>query len=273
MKKLLLYIVLPLLIVAVGFGTYYYLYQVTNSYVMIDINPSIELEVNRMDQVINVTGLNEDGIILLADLELVGLSTEEASTIIVDNATDMGYIDEFSIENEIVVTAYCDDDKVAEELELKIQEKLEKHLGEEKIPAQVMTRSIYQEKKALAEEKEVSLGKYLYIEKVAGMNSELDKEKLYDMSIKDINSEFKKGETITKVPITEHLKETKEEMIEAKEAELKELGEELWQEEKQINSGFSEENKTEEIKTLINQEKNAVMNEFQETKGSSKSNN
>ena len=29
---------------------------------MIDINPS-ELEVNRMDQVINVTGLNEDGII------------------------------------------------------------------------------------------------------------------------------------------------------------------------------------------------------------------
>jgi len=273
MKKLLLYIVLPLLIVAVGFGTYYYLYQVTNSYVMIDINPSIELEVNRMDQVINVTGLNEDGIILLADLELVGLSTEEASTIIVDNATDMGYIDEFSIENEIVVTAYCDDDKVAEELELKIQEKLEKHLGEEKIPAQVMTRSIYQEKKALAEEKEVSLGKYLYIEKVAGMNSELDKEKLYDMSIKDINSEFKKGVTITKVPTTEHLKETKEEMIEAKEAELKELGEELWQEEKQTNSSFSEENKTEEIKTLINQEKNAVMNEFQETKGSSKSNN
>ena len=88
----------------------------------------------------------------------------------------MGYIDEFSIENEIVVTAYCDDNKVAEELELKIQEKLEKHLGEEKIPAQVMTRSIYQEKKTLAEEKEVSLGKYLYIEKVAGMNSELDKE-------------------------------------------------------------------------------------------------
>ena len=119
---------------------------------MIDINPSIELEVNRMDQVINVTGLNEDGIILLADLELVGLSTEEASTIIVDNATDMGYIDEFSIKNKIVVTAYCDDDKVAEELELKIQEKLEKHLGEEKIPAQVMTRSIYQEKNVVMNE-------------------------------------------------------------------------------------------------------------------------
>lgn len=119
---------------------------------MIDINPSIELEVNRMDQVINVTGLNEDGIILLADLELVGLSTEEASTIIVDNATDMGYIDEFSIKNKIVVTAYCDDDKVAEELELKIQEKLEKHLGEEKIPAQVMTRSVTQEKNVVMNE-------------------------------------------------------------------------------------------------------------------------
>lgn len=119
---------------------------------MIDINPSIELEVNRMDQVINVTGLNEDGIILLADLELVGLSTEEASTIIVDNATDMGYIDEFSIKNKIIVTAYCDDDTKSEELELKIQEKLEKHLSEEKIPAQVMTRSVTQEKNVVMNE-------------------------------------------------------------------------------------------------------------------------
>lgn len=51
---------------------------VISAYVDIDINPSIELQLNSADQVVSVEGINDDGQAVVADLSLTGLSYGEA---------------------------------------------------------------------------------------------------------------------------------------------------------------------------------------------------
>lgn len=51
---------------------------VISAYVDIDINPSIELQLNSADQVVSVEGINDDAQAVVADLSLTGLSYGEA---------------------------------------------------------------------------------------------------------------------------------------------------------------------------------------------------
>lgn len=48
------------------------------AFVDIDINPSVQLKLNREDQVVEAEGINEDGANLLSDVPVVGMAYEEA---------------------------------------------------------------------------------------------------------------------------------------------------------------------------------------------------
>lgn len=56
----------------------YRLYQTPTALISVDINPSLELEVNRFDRVVAVTGYNQDGEDLAGSLDLEGLSYTQA---------------------------------------------------------------------------------------------------------------------------------------------------------------------------------------------------
>lgn len=66
-----------LLAVVFGVGATFAYAQPT-AYIGIDVNPSIELRLNRFDRVIEAQGLNADGIEVLATVDLVGKSYDEA---------------------------------------------------------------------------------------------------------------------------------------------------------------------------------------------------
>ena len=94
------------------------------SFVSIDINPEIELTVDKNDVVISAHGANEDGQILLyGETEIVGEDVEEAIDNITDIAVDLGYISE---DNKVVQTNVTSKKHgKAEELEGKINAKFE----------------------------------------------------------------------------------------------------------------------------------------------------
>jgi len=48
------------------------------AYIGIDLNPSVELEVNRFDKVVGARALNDDGAAVLEELVLIGLPADEA---------------------------------------------------------------------------------------------------------------------------------------------------------------------------------------------------
>lgn len=73
----------------------------SDSFVRLDINPSIELVVDANNKVVSVYGANTDGTVLLygEKANVVGKDFEEALTLITDEAVKLGYLSE---ENKVV---------------------------------------------------------------------------------------------------------------------------------------------------------------------------
>lgn len=73
------------------------------SYVSMDINPSVELTLDKNNKVVSVYGANEDGQVLLyGEASLVGMDVEAAVDKITALAIELGYIDE---NNKVIQTS------------------------------------------------------------------------------------------------------------------------------------------------------------------------
>ncbi len=88
------------LICIVGIGGYSWI-QAPVSYISIDVNPSIELALNRFDRVISATAYNQEGKSILKNLSLNGKIYTVAIDEIVENQTMNTYLTE---ESEIIFT-------------------------------------------------------------------------------------------------------------------------------------------------------------------------
>lgn len=91
--------------------------SVPTYFVTIDINPSIELAINKEQRVIGVEGLNQDGLALVSKVKLIGRSFKEAVEIIGQQAEHDGYLR--SGVNQIVVTIAEEGNVQYELIELK----------------------------------------------------------------------------------------------------------------------------------------------------------
>lgn len=79
------------LLLAAGLVGYTFLFQ-TSSVISIDINPSVELKLNRMGRVVDMSALNDDGSILLSGLELKGKPYSEAIPILLQSEAMQPYL-------------------------------------------------------------------------------------------------------------------------------------------------------------------------------------
>nr|WP_289037575.1 anti-sigma factor domain-containing protein [uncultured Allobacillus sp.] len=62
------------------------------AYVSIDINPSIELTVNKNDEVIDITGLNKDGTLLINELKWQDEPVVDLAEAIIHKSDELGYL-------------------------------------------------------------------------------------------------------------------------------------------------------------------------------------
>lgn len=63
------------------------------AYIDIDVNPSIGLEVNRFNEVVGVLAHNEDGRVVLEDVDVVGMSCEQALETLTESESLSRYVD------------------------------------------------------------------------------------------------------------------------------------------------------------------------------------
>jgi len=77
--------------------------QMTVAYVTVDINPSIELGINKYDKVTTVQGLNQEGVNLLNKIELKKLPVDEALEIVTEEAIKENYIN-IEKENTVIIS-------------------------------------------------------------------------------------------------------------------------------------------------------------------------
>ena len=77
-------------------------YRALNYTVEMDVNPSIELRVNKAEKVISAEALNKDAEIILEDMKLKGVDVDVATNAIIGSMVKNGYLSELS--NSILLT-------------------------------------------------------------------------------------------------------------------------------------------------------------------------
>ena len=90
LNKLLIAACFSIILLTLTFSTYRYNQPV--AYICIDVNPSLELVVNKFDQVIDVVYFNDEGKNLVSTKELYSLKPAEAINLILDRVNSRGYL-------------------------------------------------------------------------------------------------------------------------------------------------------------------------------------
>ncbi|MCI8300501.1 MAG: hypothetical protein HFI69_09140 [Lachnospiraceae bacterium] len=96
-----------MLFLAVGSGSFWWM-QMPVSYVSIDVNPSVELALNRFDRVVSAKAYNPEGEEILKGLSLKGKKYIEAIDAVVDSEAMKRYLTQ---QGEIVFTVAADGDR------------------------------------------------------------------------------------------------------------------------------------------------------------------
>lgn len=95
----------------------------TLSYISMRINPEIELVVNQEGTVVSANAINEDGETVLCELNLVGMTVEEAGEAFTAAATELGFVD-VDGETTVYISTDGEDETFTQELEEKLEKKI-----------------------------------------------------------------------------------------------------------------------------------------------------
>lgn len=105
------------------------------SVIGLDVNPSIEISVNRKDEILEAEPLNDDGAEVLADMDLDGVDLNIGVNAIIGSMVRCGYLDE--LDNAILVTVSNDDREKASVLRQDVVTDIESSLEAHKVNAVV----------------------------------------------------------------------------------------------------------------------------------------
>lgn len=158
-----------------------------NAYLVIDINPSIEIVTNEDGRVLRVTPLNEDAQVLLLNVDLKGKTLEEAVDTIIELARESGFINEFD-ENVILFTVEADQERTIEELRKFLEEKVKKFKDKHQLRVQVLIEQLSNRQELIEEARELdlSVNKLALIKAAMAIDPTLTIEEARELPIKDL---------------------------------------------------------------------------------------
>ena len=158
-----------------------------------DVNPSIELKLDKDREVLDVLALNKDGEKILKNMDLEHVGLEVAVNAIIGSMLKNGYLDE--IKNSILVSVKNDDKNEASRLQEELSDSISKILKANSIEGAILTQEYSSDKKLedKARDNELSEGKVSLINKILEKELKDYKGDLYTfddlskLSINDLN--------------------------------------------------------------------------------------
>ncbi len=207
------------------------------SYVTLDINPSIELALDENEIVVDAVTLNEDADIAFSDINLIGLSIEDATEKIIDESIELGYITEVSETNLVNVTSYIEDEIKREELNRKIVANINAHFEAKKVYALVVQNGLDEELKTKAETYDIAYGKMLLVARAISLDDSLVESDLVKLSVKSIQAEIKEKAIIRREEVINAFREEQKEFIDIKSQRIAEAKVKLQQAKDEILRG------------------------------------
>ena len=188
-----------------GGGLLYHQSHAVASVVSLDVNPSIELKVNRNEKVISCTALNTEAAAVLFDMgggaDLAGTKLDVAVNAIVGALVREGYLD--SISSAILISVEDNDQERAQRLQAELVASVDGVLQAQAPGTSVLSQVLTVDAgtKPVVYGEGLSLGKAALVEKVLAMNGAGEKafDQLAALSVEELNDLLKAGEK--RIPI------------------------------------------------------------------------
>lgn len=178
------------LVIAVGLLSFHFGAQETGTLsgaaiatVTFDVNPSVELTLDRDERVLEANALNADGETVLSGLELVGTNLKTASSALIGAFLTNGYLNE--LQNAILVSVAGEDgDALQEELSASVSTLLTNGGLQGAVLSQSLTED--EAREALAEQYGISSGKAALIQVMTAQDASLTFEGLSPLTITEL---------------------------------------------------------------------------------------
>ena len=159
------------------------------SSIVLDINPSLKIELNKENKVINLIGLNEDGKKVIID-DYKGKIFEEVIENILEKSRSLEYL-----KDDTTILVSVDGTYKADDLKTIISE----HLENKNIKGEVIIPTITESSKEIASKYNITESKASYLEEII-KDTSFKIEDVKDMSVQDakekVQEEIKKQEEI-----------------------------------------------------------------------------
>jgi len=108
------------------FSLYWYNYMLPFGMIYLSVNPDVQLEISRRDTVVGLSGLNEDGELLLMGYEYRGKHTTDVTDDLMDRGIELGFI---SDGDTVVISIDAPNDEWLVENGILLRQQLESHLA------------------------------------------------------------------------------------------------------------------------------------------------
>ena len=158
------------------------------SIVSLDVNPSIEIQINEKEKVLEVTPLNEDGRTIVGEMDFKGSSLDVTVNALIGSMLRNGYLSELA--NSVLVSIKNDDPQAAAALEQRMMAMISDLLGDADLEAAVLGQVVSENKAAddMAAAYDISAGKARLIEALIAADPKYSAEELSQLSINELNN-------------------------------------------------------------------------------------
>ncbi len=155
--------------------------------IYLDVNPSVEIEVDESEIVTRVSALNDDARLVIEGYHFIGYSLETTTVFLIDSMVKNGYLNNST--NSILISIKGNDKDKNEKLQEKLNNKIDFVLQNDNIDGAILSQAVYDDDKLneLAEKNGISLGKAKLINKILDCNSLYTFENLVSLTINELN--------------------------------------------------------------------------------------
>ena len=156
------------------------------SVITLDVNPSIEIDVDQTDTVTGVKALNEDARIVIGSMELEGSSLDVVVNALIGSMLQNGYLDD--LRNSILVSVTDGDSARAQALQNSVAGMISDALGTGGVDGAVISQTVTPDASVteLAASYNITEGKAALISKLVAADATLTVESLVGLPINDI---------------------------------------------------------------------------------------
>lgn len=166
------------------------------STVSLDVNPSIEIQINEKERVLAVHALNNDAEIVIGQMDFEGSSLEITVNALIGSLLKNGYLSELS--NSILISVDHGNEEKSTHLKEKLTQEINALLQTDTFSGAVLSQTVSSDSQlqALAQEYGITTGKAQLIRQIIALEPAYSFNSLVPLSINELNLLLSSGQTI-----------------------------------------------------------------------------